>query len=103
MSKKRIFDEFLFRSLAGLMEPGNKSQFRYYDDTNGNWYDFLMNGKEVTIQGDSLEIEDADTNWTLKGDLFKLITGCQFNEPTSQDTKNKINFSEWISILDHML
>ena len=45
MKKNRISNRQLIRPLAISIKPENESQFRLYDQPNGNWFDFIVNGK----------------------------------------------------------
>ena len=62
----------------------DKSHFRLNDDPIGNGYDFIMNVENFAIQGDSFIFEERWKVSTLKGDLLRMITEYEFNEPNSQ-------------------
>ena len=62
-----------------------------------------MNVENVTIQGDSFIFEERCKVLTLKGDLLRMITEYEFNEPSSPNAKIPIDFLDEMNFLISML
>ena len=83
----------MIRTIAKLLVPKNKSQFRLLDDPDSvNWNDYKMNGEKVSLYVDKLLIRNTGVVSTLKGDILSMITDYDFNKTDSPDAKQIINF-----------
>ena len=71
------------------------------DGPIGNGYDFITNVENVTIQGDSFIFEERCKVLTLKGDLLRMITEYEFNEPSSPNAKIPIHFLDEMNFDQH--
>ena len=71
------------------------------DGPIGNGYDFITNIENVTIQGDSFFFEERCKVLTLKGDLLRMITEYEFNEPSSPNAKIPIDFLDEMNFDQH--
>ena len=81
MNKNGIVDSSLIRPIVKLLVPKNKSQFRLDDDPDSeNWNDFKMDGEKVTVYDDKLLFRDTGVVFTLKGDVFSMITDYDFKK-----------------------
>ena len=80
MNKNEVFHSCLIRSIAKLLVPKNKSQFRLVDDLDSdNWKDYKMHGGKVTIYHDKILVRDTGVVFTLKGDILSMITDYDLN------------------------
>ena len=66
INRNGIIDGFLSRPLNNFFKQENKSQNRLCDDPNRNLYDFVMNGEEITLQGDNLIFEGSGKTFFLR-------------------------------------
>ena len=67
---------FLASSLANLLKPENKSQFKLRKDPNSTkMNDFLIHGSlPVTLFCKMINFKNSNKTFRLEGDLLKLIT-----------------------------
>ena len=93
MNKNEVIHSSLIRSIAKLLVPKNKCQFRLiYDPDSDNWNDFKMNGEKDSLYDDKLVFRDTGVAFTLEGDILSMITDYDFNKPDSLDAKQISNF-----------
>ena len=87
MNKNGVIHSTLIRSIAELLVPSNKCQFRLreYPDSDF-WNDCVMNGEKATLNDDKLVFINRDKNFTLRGGVLNLVTDYKFNTD-SPDTK----------------
>ena len=95
MNKSEVFHSSLIRPIAKLLVPKSKSQFRLTDDPGShNWNDYRMNGGKVSLYDDQLLFRDTGVVFTLRRDIFSMMTDYDMNKTDSPDPKHFVNFMD---------
>ena len=93
MNKNEVIHSRLFRSIAKLLVPKNKSQFRLVEDPDSdNWNDYQMKARKVSFYDDKFVYRDTRVIFTLKSDILSMITEYYFIKTDSPDAKHIISF-----------